>query len=73
MERDGQLRLRINDRAFLSLISDRELRRIVITGRPDLKMPNYAEKAGRPDDFQPLTAGDVADLVALLASWRTAQ
>ncbi|MFO0808215.1 MAG: c-type cytochrome [Gemmataceae bacterium] len=73
VERDGQLRLRIHDRAFLSLISDRELRRIVITGRPDLKMPSYAEKVGRPDDFQPLTAGDVADLVALVASWRTAQ
>jgi cytochrome c oxidase cbb3-type subunit 3 len=61
---------RINEPAFLSLISDQALRRIIITGRPDLKMPNFAEKSGRPADFQPLAAADVADLVALLASWR---
>ncbi len=60
----------INDRAFLSLISDDCLRRFVITGRPDLGMPNFAGKAGRPDDFRPLTSPEIADLVAFLASWR---
>jgi len=60
----------INNRAFLALISDQALRRLIITGRPDLGMPDYAGKDGRPDDFQPLTAAEVADLVALLASWR---
>lgn len=52
----------INNRAFLTLISDQALRRIIITGRDDLKMPGCAD--------QGLTAADVADLGALLRSWR---
>jgi mono/diheme cytochrome c family protein len=69
MEKEGQLMNRINDPAFLALISDQALRRIVITGRPDLGMPNYAEP--RPDDpaFKALTAAEVTDVVALLSSW----
>jgi mono/diheme cytochrome c family protein len=59
----------INDPAFLALISDQALRRLVITGRPDLGMPDYAGTADR-HDFQPLTSADVADLVALLQAWR---
>ena len=55
---------------FLALISDQALRRIVITGRPDLGMPDYADRKGRPEGFQPLTSEDVANLVALLADWR---
>jgi cytochrome c oxidase cbb3-type subunit 3 len=61
----------INDPNFLALISDQALRRLVITGRPDLGMPDYAGSKGRPENFQPLTAKDVTDVVALLASWRT--
>lgn len=60
----------INDPAFLTLISDQALRRIIITGRRDLGMPNYAETDGRPDDFKPLTSEEIDELVALLASWR---
>src|SRR5262245_4471456 len=46
--------LTINDTAFLALVSDKALRRIVITGRPDLGMPNYAEQGeARMDDFKP--------------------
>jgi mono/diheme cytochrome c family protein len=60
----------IHDVAFLSLISDQAIRRYAITGRPDLGMPNYAAKGGRPEDFQPLTSAEIADLVALLAQWR---
>jgi len=69
IEKDGRLIRRIKDPAFLALISDQALRRFVITGRPDLGMPNYAGK--RPDDpaFKPLTSADVDDLVALLSSW----
>jgi cytochrome c oxidase cbb3-type subunit 3 len=62
----------INDPAFLELISDQSLRRYVITGRPDLGMPSYAEKTQRPADFQPLKSQDIADVVALLAHWRKA-
>jgi mono/diheme cytochrome c family protein len=60
----------INDPVFLALLSNQALRRVVITGRPDLRMPNYAQ--ARPDQahFTPLTNEEVTDLVALLASWR---
>ena len=59
----------INDRVFLALMSNQVLRRYAITGRPDLGMPEFAE---RPDQwhFSPLTDPEVTDLVALLASWR---
>ena len=39
---DGRVALQINDPTFLRLVSDQALRRIVITGRPDLGMPDYA-------------------------------
>jgi len=68
---DGVEVLTINNPAFLALVSDKVLRRIAITGRPDLGMPNYAEKGeGRMDDFTPLTAEQITDLGAYLASWR---
>jgi mono/diheme cytochrome c family protein len=70
VERDGRLRRKINDPDFLALISDQELRRYAITGRPDLGMPPYDSKAGRPTDFQPLTSEEIDGLVALLARWR---
>jgi cytochrome c oxidase cbb3-type subunit III len=72
IEADGAIANALRVPAFLALISDQALRRIIITGRPDLGMPNFAEREGRPADFRPLTSGEVDDLVALLASWRTA-
>ncbi|HUY89974.1 MAG TPA: c-type cytochrome [Pirellulales bacterium] len=60
----------IDSPEFLQLISDRALRRIIITGRADLGMPNHGERHGRGADFEPLTSRDVSDLVALLAEWR---
>jgi cytochrome c oxidase cbb3-type subunit III len=70
MAKGGKQVNKINDAVFLSLISNQALRRIIITGRPDLKMPNYSQQTGRPDDFQPLTSSEIADLGALLSSWR---
>jgi cytochrome c oxidase cbb3-type subunit 3 len=67
----GELAGAINDVDFLALISNQALRRYVITGRPDLGMPDYAGDDGRPDDFQPLTSQQVSDLVAYMAAWRT--
>lgn len=67
---DGKGEKRLNDPAFLALNSDQVLRRYIITGRPDLKMPSYREPADRGANFQPLTARQVADLTALLARWR---
>jgi mono/diheme cytochrome c family protein len=60
----------LNDKAFLELTSDQALRRIVITGRPDLGMPDYRTPGDRGEPFQPMTSQNVADVVALLASWR---
>jgi len=60
----------INDRAFLALISDQALRRLIVTGRSDLEMPNYAGADGRSDNFKPLTSSNVDDLVELLRFWR---
>jgi mono/diheme cytochrome c family protein len=60
----------IRDPDFLALTSDQALRRLIITGRPDLGMPDFrglAKLAGRP---QPLTDEEVTSLAALLASWR---
>ncbi|MGH7174036.1 MAG: c-type cytochrome [Gemmataceae bacterium] len=55
----------INDTAFLALVSDQVLRRYVLTGRPDLGMPNYAKRGDGK-----LTSQEINDLVALLAYWR---
>jgi mono/diheme cytochrome c family protein len=73
IEKGGEQRRAINDPVFLALMSNQALRRYVITGRPDLGMPSYAD--ARPDDphFVPLTDQEVTDLVALLASWRGEQ
>ncbi len=62
----------IHEPNFLALISDQALRRVAITGRPDLGMPDFADKNGRSPDFQPLNSQDITNLVALLASWRAA-
>jgi cytochrome c oxidase cbb3-type subunit 3 len=60
----------IHDPAFLALISDQALRRLVITGRPDLGMPAYDGVEGRGQDFRRLSSAEIDDLVALLSSWR---
>lgn len=60
----------INNQAFLALLSDQALRRIIITGRPDLEMPAYDDKMGRSQDFRALTSAEIDDLVALLGYWR---
>jgi cytochrome c oxidase cbb3-type subunit 3 len=60
----------IHDPAFLALISDQAVRRFILTGRRDLRMPDFAGKEARPADFQPLSPADVDDLVALVSGWR---
>jgi cytochrome c oxidase cbb3-type subunit 3/ubiquinol-cytochrome c reductase cytochrome c subunit len=60
----------INDRVFLALTSNQALRRFAITGRPDLGMPSYAQPRSSDSHFAPLTDPEIADLVALLDSWR---
>jgi mono/diheme cytochrome c family protein len=62
----------INDQTFLGLISDQALRRLIITGRPDLGMPNFADNKARGTDYQPLSPAEIDALVALLGAWRQA-
>jgi mono/diheme cytochrome c family protein len=57
----------IVDGSYLSLISDQGLRSITIAGRPDEGMPDW-----RTDATQPLTDQQITDIVAWLASKRTA-
>lgn len=67
---ENELPGRINDRSLLALISNQALRRIIITGRPDLGMPDFRDGSGRDADFKPLSNEQINDLVALLAHWR---
>jgi mono/diheme cytochrome c family protein len=59
----------INEPSFLALISDQALRRIVITGRRDLGMPDHSDDNWRDPKFKPLTSAEINDLVALLRYW----
>jgi mono/diheme cytochrome c family protein len=60
----------LRDPAFLELVSDQALRRVIITGRPDLGMPDYRSSDGRTEDFKPLTNDEITAIVNLLRSWR---
>jgi cytochrome c oxidase cbb3-type subunit 3 len=60
----------IDDPALLALVSKQCLQRIVITGRADLGMPDYAGMSGRSPDFHSLDGGEVSELVDLLGYWR---
>ena len=68
--RGGEEAGAVNDRAFLALISDQALRRIIITGRRDMGMIDYSVSDWRSPEFKPLTSADINDLVALLKDWR---
>ena len=57
----------IVDASYLALISDQALRSFVIAGRPDEGMPDW-----RSDDAQPMTDQQITDIVAWLASKRSA-
>jgi cytochrome c oxidase cbb3-type subunit III len=60
----------LRDPAFLSLVSDQALRRIVITGRADLGMPDFRRLGAMLPTGEPLTNQQIADVVTLMASWR---
>jgi mono/diheme cytochrome c family protein len=55
----------IVDGAFLDLVTDQSLRTTIIAGRPDLGSPGWQGVIGKP-----LSAQDVSDTVAWLASQR---
>jgi mono/diheme cytochrome c family protein len=56
----------ITNDSFLALVSDQELRTIVITGRPELGAPDW--RGNVPG--KPMTDQEIADVVAWLASRR---
>jgi cytochrome c oxidase cbb3-type subunit III len=65
--RGGSKASSIVDGAYLALVSDQELRTIVIAGRPELGAPDWrGDVEGRP-----MSAEEVSDVVAWLTSHRT--
>jgi mono/diheme cytochrome c family protein len=56
----------IVDPSYLALISDQDLRSMIIAGLPDRGMPDW-----RTDGSRPLTDQEATDIVAWLASQRT--
>jgi cytochrome c oxidase cbb3-type subunit 3/ubiquinol-cytochrome c reductase cytochrome c subunit len=63
--RGGEKGHDIVDPTYLALVSDQALRTAVIVGRPDLGMPDWRGEHGTP-----LTADQVSDVVAWMASHR---
>ena len=60
--RGGKKGSAITDSAFLALVSDQELRTVVITGRPELNAPDW--RANVPG--KPMSDQEVTDVVAWL-------
>jgi cytochrome c oxidase cbb3-type subunit III len=56
----------ITDGSYLGLVSDQEIRTVVICGRPRLGAPDWRNDV----QGQPLTAQQISDVVAFLASKR---
>ena len=64
--RGGSKASSIVDGAYLALVSDQELRTIVIAGRPELGAPDWrGDVEGRP-----MSAEEISDVVAWLSSHR---
>src|SRR5205807_6687912 len=65
--RGGNKASSIVDTAYLALVSDQELRTIVIAGRPELGAPDWrGDVEGRP-----MSAEEISDVVAWLSAHRT--
>jgi mono/diheme cytochrome c family protein len=63
----GSARGSIVDGSYLALVSDQGLRSTVIAGRTDLGMPDFRGAGGKT----PMSATQIADVVAWLAARRT--
>jgi cytochrome c oxidase cbb3-type subunit III len=62
--KDGRGGRAIADSSYLSLVTDQHLRTVIITGMPQLGMPDWRSHN------KPLSDSDVTDLVAWLSSQR---
>ena len=56
---------------YLALVADQALRSIVVAGRPDIGQPDWSHLNNNGQAAAPLSAQDVADLVAYLGSLRS--
>jgi mono/diheme cytochrome c family protein len=61
----------ITSPVYLALVSDQGLRTMIIAGRPDIGQPDWRHDAAGGKLSSPLTASDVDDVIAYLASLRT--
>jgi mono/diheme cytochrome c family protein len=64
--RGGKQASSIVDGSYLSLVSDQQLRTIVIVGRPELGAPDWRNNV----PGHPMSAQDISDVVAWLAAQR---
>ncbi|MCE9546517.1 MAG: c-type cytochrome [Planctomycetia bacterium] len=69
-EGKGGKRGPLNDPALLTMLSDQTLRRLVITGRPDLGMPSYLKLVETERGDLHGANREIDDLVAYMVSWR---
>ncbi len=65
-------RQQITSPAYLVLTSDQSLRSYIIAGSPDIGHPDWRHDSANGQPATPLTAQDVDDVVAYLASLRNA-
>ena len=65
--RGGSKASSIVDGSFLALVSDQQLRTIVIAGRPELGAPDWRSNV----EGRPMSAQDVSDVVVWLSSQRS--
>lgn len=63
----------ITGQSYLALMADQQLRTIIIAGRPDLGHPDWRHDAPQGKPATPLSAEEVDNIVAYLASLRSQQ
>ncbi len=66
-----QAHQQITSPLYLALVGDQALRTIVIAGRPDIGQPDWRHDGPGGNAAAPLSAQDVDDIVAYLASLRS--
>jgi mono/diheme cytochrome c family protein len=67
----GQSHEQITSPDYLALVGNQALRSIIIAGRPDIGQPNWSGLGADEKATSPLSAQDVDNIVAYLASLRS--
>ncbi len=63
----------ITSRTYLSLMTDQQLRSIIIAGRPDIGHPDWRHDGPAGEPTTPLSSAEIDNIVAYLGSLRNAQ